>query len=153
MQLPDMSGVDAQSFDLVPVGEYVAVIRNASETTSKVKGTPGISVDFQIVGGAQANRYVWDTLWITQKALPRLRGCLETVGISIPAGAFNLDPASLIGKVVRIVVRHEQSGDYDPKAIVKAWKPADAAAREATATLPPTGTVPGAAMGDDYIPF
>lgn len=153
MDLGNLGDVDAQSFDVVPAGEYVAVVRDAKETTSS-SGTPGIAVDFQIVGGPHADRYLWDTLWVTQKALPRLRGCLEAAGVVIPPGRFNFSPEQLIGRVVKLTTKvkpEDTVNGYAARAEVKAWKPADAA-RAGNAALG-TGSVPGAAAADDDIPF
>jgi hypothetical protein len=133
----------------VPEGQYLAQVVETKETRSLNKGTPGIEVKFEIVGGPEAGRNLFDTLWVTQKAAGRVKWCLEAAGITVPNGPMTIDPFALQGKRVKLTVRHEQyEKDGEPRtaARVKGW---DAP----TSGFAPQAGAPAANGGGSDIPF
>lgn len=133
----------------VPEGQYLAQVVETKQIASTQKGTPGIECKFEIVGGPEAGRNLFDTLWITQKAAGRVKWCLESAGIAVPNGPMNIDPFALQGKRVKLTVRHEQyEKDGEPRtaARVKSWD------SPTSGFAPQAGGAPAAAAGSE-IPF
>lgn len=153
VSIPSMDGVEANSFNLIPKGTYVVAVEEAKEVRGASNGTPGIALVLKIVGPTHKNRNLWDDLWITEKALGRLRSALEALRVPIPSGGFSLDPSSLVGRACRVIVDHEpwETTDKDTgevkrgiKAVVKAYLKTEDAGGVA-------GPAPAAADSD--IPF
>lgn len=141
----NFDGVEAtQGGGPLPEGEYLVVIDEAEQTTSQ-GGTPGVSTKLRVIRGEHEDRLLWDTIWITDKAMGVARWKLECAGLPIPQGQFNLEPRNLVGRKVKVVVKQEE---YDGKvrARVKAW---DSAGQNDGVADP----MAGAAKPDEDIPF
>jgi hypothetical protein len=142
-----------QGGGIVPEGQYLAQVVETKETRSAVKATPGIEVTFEIVGGPDAGRKLWDTLWLTQNAAGRVKWCLQSAGITVPNGPMNIDPFALQGKRVKLTVRHEQyekDGETRTAAKVKSWDAPTSGFAPGTPGAPAAGAA--APSGSD-IPF
>lgn len=126
MKIPNLNDEDVIEVGMLPPGEYPALITNATETTSKVKGTPGINVELVVADDAAecAGRHFWDTLWIsdTPGGLGYLKGKLKAVGVEIPDGEFDLAPESLRGRRIVAVITHRVYEGM-PQMNVAKWKP------------------------------
>lgn len=136
----DFTGVEAsQGGGPLPEGEYVCVIDESKEVTSR-QGTDGVEMKMRVAEGDCMGRFVWDRIWFTQAALGVARWKLQCARITIPEGSFTLNPANLVGRKVKVVVRHEE---YDGKtrARVVGWEEASG-----------TSASPAAQVHDD-IPF
>jgi hypothetical protein len=138
----DFTGVEATpGGGPVAEGEYRCRIDEAKEKVAST-GTPGVEVVLKIMGGEYDGRLLWDTIWISDKALGVARWKLQCAGLKVPDGPFRLEARQLVGRVIKATVRHEE---YDGKfrARVKAWDEAEGAA----------GPAPAPRTGDDDIPF
>ena len=76
---------------------------------------------------------MWDTCWLSEKAMWRMKMMLAALQFPIPEGEFELDPAELIGRRMFVDVDHEEydgktrvrvmgmkpDGAFDPSQIVK----------------------------------
>lgn len=102
---------------LITPGQYQAIVTDAVESASKLKGTPCLELHLELLtGGEFKGRHLTDWLYLTPKAKWRVRQFLEAVGRDIPDGDFELEPATLIGDQVRIQVKHEV---YEQKVMTR----------------------------------
>jgi len=113
------------SFDVLPAGEYDAVIISSGmEPTSKGDGK-FLKLELQVLNGEYQNRKVWDRLNLINpnaKAVEIAKGTLSAicraVGILTPQ-----DSSDLHGKPLRIKVTVRKSDEYGEQNEVKAYKP------------------------------
>jgi hypothetical protein len=136
MKVEDLTEVpDEPTSTLVPEGTYAVIVTDAEEKTSS-KGTPGIGLDLEITEGSEKGRAVWDTAWVTEKAMWRVKKVLSALKYEIPEGEFDLNTADLIGRRAFVSVEHEE---YDGKTRARVtdfmeqdgWDPADIVKPEA----------------------
>lgn len=157
----DFTGVESAKgagFDLIPVGRYVVRITKAECKTFN-SGTEGINVDLEIQSGDYKGRKLWDTLYLTKKALPMTRAKIEAAGIKVADREMEFNERMLVGKVVEVTVKHEP--DYnDPdklRARVQFWDPAQGSGDFGVSVEDIEGvfdaTPTGAADDSDGIPF
>lgn len=74
----------AEGFSLPPAGKYEVYVKNAKAVTSGVKGTPGIElllVIRQDIEQAGKGQNIYDTLWISEKAMFRFHQINKAVGV------------------------------------------------------------------------
>lgn len=115
----DLTGTTSEEtpVTLITPGQYQVIVTDASEGASKLKGTPCLELHLELLdGGEFKGRALVDWLYLTPKAKWRVRQFLEAAGVAIPDGDFDLDPATLIGKQVRIQVKHEV---YEQKVMTR----------------------------------
>ena len=101
-----------------PDGDYHVKIVKAKATRSPDKDTPGLEVTFQVLEGKRKGKKVTDTLWLSPKALSRVRLLLEAVGVKVPKSAVNLPLGKLKGKTLWIELVTEKRDGYDPRSRV-----------------------------------
>jgi hypothetical protein len=133
MKVEDLTEVPEEpTSTLIPEGTYAVIVTDAEEKTSS-KGTPGIGLDLEITEGSEKGRAVWDTAWVTDRAMWRVKKMLSALKYEIPEGEFDLNTADLIGRRMFVVCEHEEydgktrvrvvdmmpQGDWDPADIVK----------------------------------
>jgi len=130
MKVEDLTEVPEEpTSTLVPEGLYSVIVTDAEEKTSS-KGTQGIGLDLEITEGSEKGRAVWDTAWVTEKAMWRVKKMLSALKYEIPEGEFDLNTADLIGRRMFVSVEHEE---YDGKTRARVadmlpqdgWDPAD----------------------------
>lgn len=133
----DANKVDPnQGFDLMPAGEYDAVIVN-----SEVKPTANgegkyLKLELQILSGQFQNRKLWDNLNLwnkSEEAVKIAKGSLSSicraVGVMTPK-----DSTELHNKPLRVSVKIKKEAQYGDKNVIGSYK------SRATA---PAGVVPG----------
>lgn len=126
----NLSGFDAgqvapNSFDVLPAGEYEAVIVTSTvEQTSKGDGKY-LKLELQVLNGEFQNRKVWDrlNLWNpSAKAVEIAKGTLSAicraVGVLTPQ-----DSSDLHNKPLRIKVTVRKSDEYGDQNEIKAYRP------------------------------
>lgn len=87
----------------VPAGTYRAEVSDFEETTSKA-GNAMFVVYLEIAEGAHAGQQIIDRLPQTEKAMFRSAAFLQALGVKISKKKIALNPRSLIGRPVDIVV-------------------------------------------------
>ena len=92
----------------VPAGTYHAEVADFEETTSKAGNTMFV-IYLEITEGAHAGQQIIDRLPQTEKAMFRSAAFLQALGVKIAKKKIALNPKSLIGRPVDIVVE-----DGDP---------------------------------------
>ena len=114
----------------VPAGTYRAEVSDFEETTSKSSGNPMFIVYLEITEGPQAGQQIIDRLPQTEKAMFRSAAFLQALGVKIAKKKLALNPRSLIGRPVDIVVEDGEPYNGRVKSEVReylrATKPAKA---------------------------
>jgi hypothetical protein len=87
----------------VAPGTYHAEVSDFEETTSKA-GNAMFVVYLEIIEGAHAGQQIIDRLPQTEKAMFRSAAFLQALGVKIAKKRIALNPKSLIGRPVDIVV-------------------------------------------------
>lgn len=112
MKVNDLTEVSEEPVStLIAPGTYSVIVTDAEERTAST-GTEGIGLDLEIVEGSDKGRGLWDTCWVTEKAMWRVKKMLVALQFPVPEGEFDLDPSQLIGRKMFVVVDHEE---YDGK--------------------------------------
>lgn len=113
----------------VAPGTYHAEVSDFEETTSKAGNTMFV-VYLEIIEGAHAGQQIIDRLPQTEKAMFRSAAFLQALGIKIAKKKIALNPRSLIGRPVDIVVEDGEPYNGRVKSEVReylrATKPAKA---------------------------
>uniref|UniRef100_A0AAU8B2H8 DUF669 domain-containing protein n=1 Tax=Dulem virus 38 TaxID=3145756 RepID=A0AAU8B2H8_9CAUD len=87
----------------VPAGTYHAEVSDFEETTSKA-GNAMFVVYLEIIEGPHAGQQIIDRLPQTARAMFRSAAFLQALGVKIAKKKFTLNPKSLIGRPVDILV-------------------------------------------------
>ena len=144
----------------VAPGTYHAEVSDFEETTSKAGNTMFV-VYLEITEGAHAGQQIIDRLPQTEKAMFRSAAFLQALGVKIAKKKISLNPRSLIGRPVDIVVEDGEPYNGRVKSEVReylrATKPAKAEpkddplsdeAEEAGAPAEPAKPEPDATVED-----
>jgi hypothetical protein len=114
-----------QGFDVLPAGEYDAVIVNSEVKATQAGDGRYLKLELQVLNGQFQNRKVWDQLNIwnpnaqaVQIAKGQLSAICRAVNVLTPQ-----DSAELHGKPLRIKVAVKKDAEYGDKNVVKAYKP------------------------------
>ena len=130
----------------VPAGTYRARVNDFEETESKA-GNAMFVVYLEIIDGPYTGKQIIDRLPQTEKAMFRSAAFLQALGVKIAKKRIALNPKSLIGRPVDILVEDGEPFNGRVKSEVReylrATKPADKA--EPAADLPDEDDEPGAA--------
>ena len=114
----------------VAPGTYRAEVSNFEETVSKASGNPMFVVYLEITEGPHAGQQVIDRLPQTERAMFRSAAFLQALGVKIAKRKIALNPKSLIGRPVDIVVEDGEPYNGRVKSEVReylrATKPAKA---------------------------
>lgn len=104
----DFTGVE--SFKKASEGEHVCKIVSADMKQSQ-GGNDMIVVAYEVTKGEDRTARVYENYPLVETALWKLKGLLEALGMKAD-GKVSIDLDRLIGKIVTVVVRHEE---YDGK--------------------------------------
>lgn len=99
-----------QEFDLIPNGEYEAIIDNTSLDISK---TPArLSLTYKIVTGEFKNRKVWSNYTMQGRGLGFLKKDMKTLGLDYSGVSKEEDVAKLmfsqVGRGVEIFIKQSE---------------------------------------------
>ena len=113
----------------VPAGTYHAEVSDFEETTSKA-GNAMFVVYLEIISGPHAGQQIIDRLPQTEKAMFRSAAFLQALGVKIAKKKIALNPRSLIGRPVDILVEDGEPYNGRVKSEVREYfraaKPAKA---------------------------
>jgi len=97
----------------VPEGDYAVKVKKAELGKSSEKETPGIFVTYEVTSPkAFKGKILRDRLWLSDKALWRVRQTWEALGVTVPSKKVKLDPRKIVGKTCAVTVEDEE---YDEK--------------------------------------
>ena len=93
----DFSNVAAaDEFTPVPDGTYTVEVDEVNEEVSQ-KGDNLLKVRLQVIEGEHAGAAIYDRLYFSERALPRIKLVLDAMGVST-AGAVDVTPELLLGR-------------------------------------------------------
>lgn len=136
----DLSNYKDRFGSRVPEGTHEVIVEDVEMDKSKA-GNPMLNVWYRVVGGEADGLTLIDRLTITEKALFRVVGFMQAVGLPTPRKRLQINPQSFIGKRLRVEVEDGEPYNGRVRSEVRGYqKSADAAAKRADATdLPEEG--------------
>ena len=123
----------------VPAGTYRARVNDFEETESKA-GNAMFVVYLEIIDGPYTGKQIIDRLPQTEKAMFRSAAFLQALGVKIAKKRIALNPKSLIGRPVDILVEDGEPFNGRVKSEVREYL---------RATKPATKAEPAADLPDD----
>jgi len=118
----DMTGVE--SYTRCPEGEWLAKLSSIEEGTVQGSGDDCLKARFEVIKGSAKGCAVFETFSLTEKALWKLKGFLEAVGMKAN-GKLSIDLDKLEGKVCVIDVIHDEYNGQKRAKISSYIKPED----------------------------
>lgn len=118
----DMTGVE--SYTRCPEGEWLAKLSSIEEGTVQGSGDDCLKARFEVIKGSAKGCAVFETFSLTEKALWKLKGFLEAIGMKAN-GKLSLDLDKLEGKVCIIDVIHDEYNGQKRAKIASYIKPED----------------------------
>lgn len=106
----DLSSYKDRVGSRVTPGEYLVVVDDTEQDTSRA-GNPMINVWLRVIGGDHDGATITDRLTITEKALFRVVGFLNAIGIPTPRKRIQVQPQKWIGR--RLVVTVDDGEPYN----------------------------------------
>lgn len=148
----DATAVDTSSdYDLLPAGDYLAVITDSEEKTTKAGTGSYIELSLEIIDGPKKGRKLWDRLnlnnpnpkavTIAQQTLARICLALDMDGVG--------DSSELHNKPLMIRVGIEDSPGYGTSNKVKSYGPAN---QQQSAPAAPQSAAPSAPVPPTQAP-
>ena len=116
----DMTGVE--SYTRCPEGEWLAKLSSIEEGTVQGSGDDCLKARFEVIKGSAEGCAVFETFSLTEKALWKLKGFLEAIGMKAN-GKLSLDLDKLEGKVCIIEVIHDEYNGQKRAKIASYLKP------------------------------
>jgi hypothetical protein len=111
---------EGTSFDLLPVGEYVAQIIDASVSQRKTGDGYGINLMWQITEGEYENRYVWQRITFQHSSnqaqtigRKQLKDLCDATGFNEPVS--DADVFKFIPCRIRVGIEKDKNGIYPDK--------------------------------------
>lgn len=118
----DMTGVE--SYTRCPEGEWLAKLSSIEEGTIQGSGDDCLKARFEVIKGSAEGCAVFETFSLAEKALWKLKGFLEAIGMKAN-GKLSLDLDKLEGKVCIIDVIHDEYNGQKRAKIASYLKPED----------------------------
>ena len=112
----DFRGVSRPTKGLLPDGWYKAAVR-AVEPKQASSGRDYWRLEFEIVAGDYSGTHVFDNLFFSEKALPRLKLALSALGLP-HEGAVDVAPEDLVGRHALIEVTSKEGTDQKVRNVV-----------------------------------
>ena len=104
----DLSNYKDTSSARVPEGRYRVVVDDVETDTAAKTGNTVIKVWLRILGGAQDGEVIIDRLTITPKAMFRVVGFMQGIGIPTPKKRLALDLRSFLHRQVDVDVEDDE---------------------------------------------
>lgn len=144
---------DTEASGIVEEGDYLIEVDEVEQKDSST-GNPMLVFTFKITEGDFKGKKLFHNCSLQPQALFNLRGLLEALGMEVPQGVMEFDPADLIGETCGASVVHElyegktkaRIGEFfseeelggEEEAAAPAAKPAGKKAAAAPAEAPST---------------
>ena len=147
----DASTEATSSFDVLPAGEYDAIICGSELKSTKDGKGKYLNLELQVLNGPCQNRKIFDKLNLINNnpmAVQIARGTLSSIcraiGVMTPK-----DSSELHNKPLRIKVTVKNDEEYGEKNNIKAYKPrlTPAPPAQVLSTPPYTPPTPGGTQG------
>lgn len=116
----DLSNYKDRVGSRVTPGRYKVVVEDAEMDKSKA-GNDMINVWFRVLEGEHEGATVIDRLTITEKALFRVVGFMQGIGMPTPKKRLSLSPRQFVGKVLEIDVEDGEPYNGRVKSEVRGY--------------------------------
>lgn len=97
---------DTEASGIVEEGDYLIEVDEVEQKESST-GNPMLVFTFKITEGDFKGKKLFHNCSLQPQALFNLRGLLEALGLEVPQGVMEFDPADLIGETCGASVVHE----------------------------------------------
>ena len=118
----NMEGVE--SFTRCPEGTWLARLKKIDMVEIQGSGDDGLKAQFEVIKGSAKGNSVFETFSLAEKALWKLKQCLEAMGLKA-SGKLTLDLDKLEGKICLIDVIHDEYNGQKRAKISAYMKPGD----------------------------
>lgn len=118
----NMEGVE--SFTRCPEGTWLARLKKIDMVEIQGSGDDGLKAQFEVVKGSAKGNSVFETFSLAEKALWKLKQCLEAMGLKA-SGKLTLDLDKIEGKICLIDVIHDEYNGQKRAKISAYMKPGD----------------------------
>lgn len=105
----------------VPAGSYRVQVEDVEATTSQAKN-PMINVWFRIIGGDYDGQTIVDRLTLSEKALFRVVGFMQAIGLPTPKKRVKLNIQGFVGKILEIDVEDGEPYNGRIKSEVRGYR-------------------------------
>lgn len=145
-----------EDFEPVPTGSYpVWVEETKAEVTEEGKNR--LALKMRVVEGEYKNRYIFDRIYITEKAMPRLKHVLEAMGHDMSKEEITGGIELLLHKFCYsevVIQKYEKDGEERTGNKVKMrgyspYSPSEEVKKEIDKILTPDKTIEARAKEDD----
>lgn len=127
------------SFELIPAGDYVAVITDSEWKETKNKDGQYLSLKIEIIEGANKGRVLFDNLNLDNKNEKAVQIAQQTLAsICLATNKVNVNDSSElhdIPLIIKVGVQPAQGG-YDESNRIKGYKPNTGAVTQTTTQAP-----------------
>lgn len=122
----DLSNYKDRVGSRVPEDRYLVQVEDAEPDTSRA-GNVMVNVFYRIIDGPFKDQTLTDRLTITEKALFRVVGFMQAIGLPTPRKRFNLELRQIIGKVLYVDVSDGEPYNGRVKSEVRGYMRAEGA--------------------------
>lgn len=91
-----------------PEGDYKVKVKDAKWGRSANKESPRLEVTYNFTEGKLKGKEIRDDLYLSPKALWRLRNAMEAMGIQVPDKKVKVNPDKLVGKTCAVTLEDEE---------------------------------------------
>src|SRR5690349_16462675 len=113
----DFTGVETGGFE-IPDGPYVLAVTSVTQKKGAETGQPYLAWEYKIHEGPYKGRKVWDNTSLQPQALWKLRSVMESMGMDIEDGEFELDLGDFESMTVGAEIANEKYQGKDKPLIV-----------------------------------
>lgn len=125
--LIDLEGIEGQSFEVIPKGDYDCVIEDVKYAFSQSSGKPMWNVTLTITEGTYQNRKLFTFLSFSEKALPGTKTQINRIAPELISKHFDpkkiAEEGTLTGRAVRAKVVIEQYEGEDKNRVKNLYAP------------------------------
>jgi len=147
-QTAEVSPDDIRSFELIPPGWYNAELIDSDIKSAKSGNGEYLNLQFSLLDAPHVNRRVFVALnlWNSNEDAVRIANQqrLELLTAVGKPNAQTTEELYSIPVCIRIAVREDKTGQYEPRNEVKGFRPASGARPAAPAAARPVAAVPAA---------
>lgn len=104
----DLSQIeDAEDFSPIPDGEYLCVLDEVEETTTRESADDMWKLKWKVAEGPCENRVIFDQIIFSERGLKRVKLVLRRIGLDV-SGRLELSPEMIQGAVAYVTVHTEE---------------------------------------------
>lgn len=126
-QTAEVDPNDVRTFELIPPGWYAAQMVNSEQKAAKTGNGEYLNLEFDLLDAPYANRKVWTmlNLWHANPETVRIANQqrLELLQALGKPHAQTTEELYGIPVMIKLAIREDKSGTYEPQNTIKGFKP------------------------------